>query len=130
VSIDGLGEVVVAIEANRAMRVIVELHSHIVRLEVALYFRLRQKVNPIEQDRIIADLDVHVGRDDDLPPLDVVAVLLQGEAVKKFHKSASKDIILLLLGAAHSPLDLRAEGLPLLVGGCGGRLLERADGGG
>ncbi len=75
-NIDGLGETVVTIKANRAMRVIIELHSHVVRLEVALYFGLWQKVNPIEQDGIIADLDVRVWWDDDLSSLDVVAILV------------------------------------------------------
>lgn len=112
------------------MRVIVVLHSHIVRLEVALNFRLGQKVNPIEQDGVVADLNVRVGRDDHLPPLDVVAVLFEGEAVEELHEPPPKDIILVLLGAIHGPLDLGAEGLPLLVGRCGGRLLGLADGGG
>lgn len=102
------------------MRVIIVLHSHIERLEVTLNFRLGQKVNPIEQDGVVADLDVRVGRDDYLPPLDVVAVLFEGEAVEELHKSAPKDIILFLLGASHGPLDFGAEGLPLLVGGRGG----------
>lgn len=101
------------------MRVIVVLHSHVERLEVALNFPLGQKVNAIEQDGVVTDLDVRAGRDDELPPLDVVVVLFEGEAVEELHKSAPKDIILLLLGASHGPLDFGAEGLPLLVGGGG-----------
>ena len=127
VYVDRFHEILVAIEADRAMRVIVVLHSHIERLEVALNFSLGQKVNPIEQDGVVADLDVGVGRDDYLPSFNVVAVLFEREAVEELHKSASQDIILFLLGTGHGPLDFGAEGLPFLVGGCGSWLLDLAD---
>lgn len=40
--------------------------------------------------------------------------------MEKFQESTSQDVILLLVRACHGALDLLAEGLPLLIGGCGG----------
>lgn len=67
------------------MGVVVVLDSDFEGVEVAFDFCLCEEVNPVEQDRIIADLHLGVAGEGDLPPLDVVAILFQRKAVKKFH---------------------------------------------
>lgn len=59
------------------MRVIVEVHAHVVRVKVLLYFCLSQEVDAVEEDGVVADLQRRTHIESDLASLYVVAVLFE-----------------------------------------------------
>lgn len=109
----GVGQHHLILEGDRAVRVVVEVYSHVVRPEVLLNFGLGEEVNAVEQDGVVADLQRRTHVEHHLSSLYVVAVLFEGEVVEELEQSASEDAVLLLVSSRHGLLDGLAEGLPL-----------------
>lgn len=123
-SVDGFCQDLEALEGDRAVGIVVVLHRYLERPEVQFDFRLWHEVNAIEEDGIVADLYLRFGRLSDFSTLYVEPVLVEREAVEKLQKSAPEQIVLFLLGATHCLLQLDAVGLPVLVGGIAGLLVD------
>lgn len=79
----GVGQHYLILEGDRAVRVVVEVYSNVVRAEVLLNFGLGEEVNAVEQDRVVADLERRAHIEHHLTSLDVVAVLFEGEVMEK-----------------------------------------------